>query len=172
MLPEAWNVEHNNRHHYCLSEIDDPDLLENNIETLREWEGPKLAKYIFVLLNMMSWKWQYYAPNTYKELKLAQYRKEGKKVPQHAEDAVTVKTLLLEGTEFFTLTDFLVNVVGLYFVFHFVLLPLPYFFIGQYLGVGYEMFFNAVCNLLLAEFITNVHSFVVIVTNHAGKDIH
>jgi hypothetical protein len=27
MLPEAWNVEHNNRHHYCLSEIDDPDLV-------------------------------------------------------------------------------------------------------------------------------------------------
>ena len=21
MMPEAWNVEHNNRHHYCLSEV-------------------------------------------------------------------------------------------------------------------------------------------------------
>lgn len=172
MLPEAWNVEHNNRHHYCLSEIDDPDLLENNVKSLREWEGPMIMKYIVVLLNMMTWKWQYYAPNTYKELKLAQYRKEGKKVPKNAEDAVTVKTLLTEGTEFYTLSDFLVNVVGLYFVFHFVLLPLPYFFVGQYLGVGHEMFFNALCNLILAEFITNLHSFIVIVTNHAGNDLY
>merc|ERR1740130_1361108 len=27
MLPEAWNVEHNNLHHYRLSEADDPDLV-------------------------------------------------------------------------------------------------------------------------------------------------
>jgi len=31
MMPEAWNVEHNNRHHYCLSEKDDPDLVEANL---------------------------------------------------------------------------------------------------------------------------------------------
>ena len=27
MLPEAWNVEHNNLHHYRLGEIGDPDLV-------------------------------------------------------------------------------------------------------------------------------------------------
>jgi hypothetical protein len=27
MLPEAWNVEHNNLHHYRLGELEDPDLV-------------------------------------------------------------------------------------------------------------------------------------------------
>ena len=31
MLPEAWNVEHNNLHHYRLGELDDPDLVERNL---------------------------------------------------------------------------------------------------------------------------------------------
>jgi len=33
MLPEAWNVEHKN-HHYSLNEIDDPDLVERNMDML------------------------------------------------------------------------------------------------------------------------------------------
>lgn len=36
MLPEAWNVEHNNLHHYRLGELDDPDLVERNLEIIRE----------------------------------------------------------------------------------------------------------------------------------------
>ena len=35
MLPEAWNVEHNNLHHYKLGEQGDPDLVERNFEPLR-----------------------------------------------------------------------------------------------------------------------------------------
>ena len=32
MLPEAWNIEHNNLHHYRLGEKYDPDLVERNCE--------------------------------------------------------------------------------------------------------------------------------------------
>ena len=32
MLPEAWNVEHNNLHHYRTGEPGDPDLVERNLE--------------------------------------------------------------------------------------------------------------------------------------------
>lgn len=35
MLPEAWNIEHNNLHHYRLSEEDDPDVVERNTRFLR-----------------------------------------------------------------------------------------------------------------------------------------
>ena len=31
MLVEAWNCEHNQLHHYYLSEDDDPDLVEENL---------------------------------------------------------------------------------------------------------------------------------------------
>lgn len=75
MMPEAWNVEHNNRHHYNLSEIEDPDLVENNLADLREMKMPLVLKYFYVLGAAATWKWFYYSPNTYKELKLAKWRK-------------------------------------------------------------------------------------------------
>jgi len=59
-----------------------------------------------------------------------------------------------------------------YFVVHFVILPLPFFFIGEFFGMGDELFWNAMKNLILAEILTNVHSFVAIVTNHAGNDLY
>lgn len=35
MLPEAWDVEHNFKHHYELGEASDPDLLERNAHSIR-----------------------------------------------------------------------------------------------------------------------------------------
>jgi hypothetical protein len=75
MMPEAWNVEHNNRHHYNLSEIEDPDLVENNLSDLRDMKAPLWFKYIYVAAAASTWKWMYYSPNTYKELKLAKWSK-------------------------------------------------------------------------------------------------
>merc|ERR1719174_844091 len=61
MLPEAWNVEHNNRHHYNLSEEDDPDLVERNLAEIREANIPLLAKYAVVFTAAATWKWYYYS---------------------------------------------------------------------------------------------------------------
>ena len=36
MLPEAWNVEHDDLHHYFLSEIDDPDIVEDNASIISD----------------------------------------------------------------------------------------------------------------------------------------
>jgi len=173
MLPEAWNVEHNNRHHYFLSEIDDPDLVEENASVIRNASWPLAMKYLVVFGNMLTWKWQYYAPNTYKEFKLSQLRKQGKVVPKGSEEACTVKGLIFgEGVQLFSLWEFLRVVIAPFFLFHFVILPLPYYFLGQYLEVGSTMYWNAVSNLLVAELLTNIHSFVIVVTNHAGDDLY
>ena len=83
MMPEAWNIEHNNLHHYCLSELDDPDLVENNLKALRDLPVPTFLKWLALPLVVTTWKWFYYAPNTYKELKLARWRKAGKKIPDN-----------------------------------------------------------------------------------------
>ena len=57
MLPEAWNVEHNNLHHYHLGEDSDPDLVERNLVFLRGLDIPAFMKYLIVGFFMISWKW-------------------------------------------------------------------------------------------------------------------
>lgn len=64
MMPEAWNVEHNNRHHYCLSELEDPDLVENNLKDMRDLPVPTFVKWLVLPMLVTTWKWFYYAPNT------------------------------------------------------------------------------------------------------------
>lgn len=173
MMPEAWNVEHNNRHHYNLSEIEDPDLVENNLSDLRNSNAPMLFKYAYVVLAACTWKWLYYSPNTYKELKLAKWRREGRKIPHGVipSDAITIKSLLTVRNPFFSLTEFFFVVIGPYMLLHFFVMPMPYIFVGQQLGRD-DMYSNAVKNLILAEILTNIHGFVAVVTNHAGDDMY
>jgi fatty acid desaturase len=176
MMPEAWNVEHNNRHHYNLSELDDPDLVENNLSDIRDMPVPLAVKYVVVFVAAMTWKWFYYSPNTYKELKLAKLRREGKPLPPgvNPSEAVTIRSLITLGSPFYSLWELLVVVLGPYFVIHFLLLPLPWLFISQCFGIGDPnvCYVNAVTNLFLAELLTNLHAFVAIVTNHAGDDMY
>jgi fatty acid desaturase len=175
MLPEAWNVEHNNRHHYCLSEVEDPDLVENNLVEIRNLKAPLFVKYLIVMGAMVSWKWFYYSPNTYKELKLARLRRRGESVPDGVvpSDAVTFKVLLTGKNPFYTMSEFISVVIGPYLLIRFILLPLPCLFLGDYLNLdGTAMYWNAMYNLLLAEVLTNVHSFIIVVTNHAGNDMY
>jgi len=175
MMPEAWNVEHNSRHHYCLSELDDPDLVENNLSDMRDMPVPTFVKYLALPLLVTTWKWFYYAPNTYKELKLAKWRKDGKKIPEGVDptDAVTVRSLLFQGgTPFYSIWEFFSIVIGPYLLIHFFLFPMPLLAIGEYMGTGNEMYVSAVKNLFLAELLTNLHGFVAVVTNHAGDDMY
>jgi len=173
MLPEAWNVEHNNRHHYCLSELDDPDLVEHNLVDIRTMDVMLPVKYLVVFLAMCTWKWFYYAPNTYKELKLAKLRRQGKKIPEGnpPEWAVTVRQLLTGQCQFYSITEAIIVIYLPFFIIRFFLCPLPYLFLGQYLNMP-DMYTTAVKNLFLAEILTNIHSFVVVVTNHAGYDMY
>ncbi|EOD30100.1 hypothetical protein EMIHUDRAFT_203565 [Emiliania huxleyi CCMP1516] len=77
MLVEAWNVEHNQLHHYSLGEDSDPDLVERNLDNLRQM--PALlapVKYLVIAFLTVTWKWFYYAPNTFKVLSLNRMRRE------------------------------------------------------------------------------------------------
>eukprot|EP00549_Striatella_unipunctata_P025676 CAMPEP_0118713386 /NCGR_PEP_ID=MMETSP0800-20121206/25480_1 /TAXON_ID=210618 ORGANISM="Striatella unipunctata, Strain CCMP2910" /NCGR_SAMPLE_ID=MMETSP0800 /ASSEMBLY_ACC=CAM_ASM_000638 /LENGTH=373 /DNA_ID=CAMNT_0006618817 /DNA_START=283 /DNA_END=1404 /DNA_ORIENTATION=- len=175
MMPEAWNVEHNNRHHYKLSEKEDPDLVENNMRSLRKSEMPLPLKYLKLSVLMVTWKWFYYAPNTYKELKMAKMRREGKSLPAgkwDPEDPVTFQEILSGQNPFYSMSEFFAVVAGPYFVIHFLLLPLPYLFIGRYMGLGDTLYLNALVNLFAAELLTNFHAFFAVVTNHAGDDMY
>eukprot|EP00439_Symbiodinium_sp_Y106_P015033 s4733_g2.t1 len=62
------DVEHNKAHHYYLSEEKDPDLVEHNFEILRNMPLPSALKYISMIMWVFTWKFTYYSPNTFKEL--------------------------------------------------------------------------------------------------------
>lgn len=169
MLPEAWNVEHNSLHHYKLGEVGDPDLVERNLAFLRDNKKvPMVFKYGYVAMVMCMWKWSYYAPNTFKQLKMQEMRRNKQELPEGVDphSAVTIFEALSGTAGVYGAGEYLKRVMLPYLLLHFVALPLPF------LALGGGFFANAVINLLLADIITNIHSFIVIVTNHAGKDLY
>jgi len=171
MLPEAWNVEHNNLHHYRLGESGDPDLVERNLELMRSFPAPRAVKYVAVAVLAAMWKWYYYAPNTYKQLKIKQLRTSGVEVSE--EDAHNPFTLpvalfdLKEGRKIGTgPIDFMRRVMGPYLLLRFFALPAPLLLFGA------PLYWAAVANLALADAVSNIHSFIIIATNHCGRDMY
>ena len=168
---EAWNVEHNRLHHYNLNEERDPDLVQRNLSELRENKDlPVIAKYVFVLGAMLFWKWFYYAPNTYKELKINELLLQKSKLPENFDrlQSATIKDFLDPFSHFgkalrriAPLDVLLFEVMGPMLMGRFLLLPFVVWAIG-----GPMLAQHALCNLVAAELLTNVHSFVTIVTNH------
>jgi hypothetical protein len=174
MKPEAWNIEHNRLHHYRLNEVKDPDLVQRNLVDLRESDAPMIMKYAQVAALLLVWKWFYYAPNTYKELKINEWIKSGKELPDgvNPEEALTVTSLLMkskaglreiiEPRELYL--DVLGPMLGRNIAIPGLLCLVP--------GVGPTLAFHAVANIVLAELLTNAHSFLTIVTNHSGEDMY
>jgi hypothetical protein len=179
MLPEAWNVEHNRLHHYHLGESLDPDLVERNLKFLRDMKVPLPLKYCIALALTPIWKWYYYAPNTFKELAVSKWRKDGKDLPDSfkPDEAVTLRTLIFPRSEsekaaikVIDPTQFMLKVLLPFFVTRFILLPSPLLLIPG--SMGFILFSHAIINLLLAEMLTNIHGFITIVTNHSGSDLY
>ena len=169
MMVEAWNVEHNQLHHYHLGEVSDPDLVEHNMDYLRNLDCPMAIKYAACVFMAFTWKWWYYAPNTFKQLKANERRRKG--IPQPgsvtAPQTFDFGWLIGRGDHtHFSGTEFLVRCLGPYFVQRFVLAPLPF------LMISYQAYFRSLITLALAELCTNLHSFIVIATNHAGFDLY
>jgi len=184
MLPEAWDVEHNYMHHYELGEGSDPDLLERNSHSIRVSNQPKFLKYFQMFALMVMWKWFYYAPNTLKEMfarqKLLASNRGDNSVVQPFElsrapgdfgDVSKAATIKYVFTEMFKLNFLPAKVVfsclAPYFTAHFVITPLIF-----YALFGHAVAMTAFANLLLAEVLTNIHSFIIVVPNHAGEDVY
>ncbi|KAG7351168.1 fatty acid desaturase [Nitzschia inconspicua] len=175
MLPEAWNVEHNRLHHYRLSESKDPDLVQRNLEFLRSSPLPMPAKYAVVAFFLPIWKWFYYSPNTYKELKISEWNKEGRELPKdfNPEEAATIVSLLDPSRaglrQVVNPVQFFIEALGPLLLARFIAIPAMLALIP---GVGGSLALNALINLVLADFLTNIHAFITIVTNHAGEDLY
>lgn len=175
MQPEAWNIEHNRLHHYRLNESKDPDLVQRNLDFVRDGKYPRILKYAVVAFFLPIWKWFYYAPNTFKELKTNEWIRSGKELPEgyDPEQAVTVVSMLDPARsatrQVVKPLEFYKNVVGPMFLGRYVAIPAALALIP---GVGPTLAVRALTSLVLAELLTNVHAFVTIVTNHAGEDMY
>ena len=113
----------------------------------------------------------YYAPNTYKQLKIQQLRKEGVEVSEaFAHEPFTLPVALFGLDECRKLRtgplDFMRRVMGPMLLLRFFALPAPL------LLAGAPLYWAAVANLALADALSNIHSFIIIATNHCGKDMY
>jgi len=154
--PQAWEYEHNIMHHYHLGEADDPDNVERNLQWLIRSKVPMWLRYIIVYTFAGMWKYLYYAPNTLRILENKKNRDQKKlEVTDFQLDPRTKNGLELW-------MDYLLP----YAVIKFVLFP------ALFLPLGVEAVFNAFIIIVIAEFLANLHSFLVIVPNHSAEDIY
>lgn len=183
MHPEAWNVEHNNLHHYHLGEDGDPDLVERNLESIREMNAPMFVKYIIVGILILGWKWLYYAPNTYKELRIKETRKTNPKLLEKCFNEpkydltgpyMLYNYFTMELPPFITATSLMTRVLLPNFFYRFLILPSPWLLVGYYMSPENPtaMFVNAFVSLMIADIFSNIHTFIIVVPNHAGDDLY
>ncbi|MFY0567207.1 fatty acid desaturase family protein [Archangium lansingense] len=147
ILPDAWVYEHNVLHHSHTGEDADPDLLERNAEgSLRNPDRPLALRYLQLALLAITWRASYYSPETLASLR----RKHRPGGPLTREEW---REVLLSG-------------YAPYIAWNFVVLPALFLPLGAWAG------FSALCNSLMAEVITNVHTFLVVGPNHTGEDLY
>ncbi len=159
IAPDAWHQEHDILHHFRLGESADPDLVEHNLSWLRELRVPIAVRRAIAYALISSWKWIYYAPTTMMEAQLARAD-----AAPDAPHSVMVPEQWdprhPRGRELWS------RCYLPYAGVNFVAIPLAYSPLGP-LAV-----FNVAANQLLAEWIANVHSFIIIGPNHAGDDMY
>jgi len=154
--PEAWEYEHNIMHHYHLGEADDPDNVERNLQWLIQSSTPMWLRYLFVYTFAGTWKYTYYAPNTLRILENKERRKRKEAEISNYEFSPFSKNGLELWKSYYMP----------YTLVKFVIIPF------MFLPLGMQAVLNAFIVIVMAEFIANLHSFLVIVPNHSAEDIY
>ncbi len=164
IYPESWVVEHNHLHHYGVNENSDPDLVEMNLEYLRKLNVWMPVKYIIVFGIMVTWKWFYYSPNSYN----AWVKKKHNLKNEGPRELVTL-SYILTGTipPRFPILKYFCTVLLPVVIFRIFMIPFL-----VYMMYGLSVFWSALINIILADILSNIHSFIIIVPSHAGDDMY
>ena len=156
ITPDAWSYEHNIMHHYHLGEADDPDNVERNMQWLIQSKTPMWLRRVFVYVFAGTWKFTYYAPNTLRILQNKKLKEENKKeILDYEFDPRTPFGFELWWNYYLP-----------YLTIKFIVIP------ALFLPFGVSAVINALIIIVIAEFFTNLHSFLVIVPNHSAEDIY
>lgn len=156
--PQAWRREHNQLHHAYTNEAADPDLVETQLTWLRASRMPRLAKYVVIAAFSLTWRWLYYAPSTSLALAdPARGRPEARPLGDRLHEVLPPWT---PAGKHLWLHSILPHAAFQFGVAPALLLPL-----------GTHAWLAALVHALMADLLTNVHTFLVIVPNHAGQDL-
>ncbi len=158
MTPAGWHYEHDVLHHYSLGEIYDPNNAQHNMEWLRQSRLPMWLRYVIVAVFSGIWKVSYYTPRTHKELHKNAARQQG--VPAPVMTRLGAWSLFTPQGRGMWLESVLP-----YMAYRFALLP------ALFLPLGTVAATNVLLTSVLAEIFTNMHSFLVMIPNHAGDDV-
>ncbi len=154
----GWHHEHDVLHHYSLGEKADPNNAQHNMEWLRQSNLPMWQRYVIVVFFSGIWKIVYYTPRTHKELHLHAAKRQGE--PEPVMSRIGAWSWFTPQGRAFWLQSILP-----YIGYRFVLLPL------LFLPLGGFAVLSVLLNSMLAEIFTNMHSFLVMIPNHAGDDV-
>ncbi len=158
MTPAGWHHEHDHLHHYSLGEITDPNNAQHNMEWLRQSTLPMWLRYLIVAVFSGIWKLSYYTPRTHKELCLEAAR--------HQQQTAPVMTRLGAWSLFTPQGRGLwLDSILPYMTYRFAVLP------ALFLPLGTVAATNVLLTSVMAEIFTNMHSFLVMIPNHAGDDV-
>jgi fatty acid desaturase len=146
MVPEAWIYEHNILHHQHTGELRDPDLIEENVADIHGSRLPILARYGLFALLAATWRASYYAPKT---LTAWTHRRAAADAPRRTPIGLLLRLCYAP-----------------YALLYFVVLPLLFAPFGAWAA------FSVLCNSLLADVLTNIHTFFVVGPNHSGDDVY
>jgi fatty acid desaturase len=164
--PEAWNLEHNVLHHYRTGERADPDLVEHHMQMLRDADWPTPVKLAIVGFFMLTWRYTYYAPNTFQVLAATKRKGDLRMAAEKVGEAEPIETRMLsafdprteEGRAF-------LKSIAPYIAGRFVVGPLAF------LPLGPGAVASVAANTVMAEALSNVHTFCLITPNHTGDDM-
>lgn len=166
--PEAWKREHNELHHVHTGQEADPDLLERNLQFIRNSNWSRSKRMGVMALLSLTWKLFYYAPTTLFELRA---HREG------VTNGVTGKAehRMPRLTDFFNLFQPQVRELWTrcllpYGVMQFVIKPGLFLALWPWLGAW--AWFSVLVNTIFAELITNLHTFLVVAPNHSADDLY
>lgn len=155
MCADAWHHEHDVLHHYNLGEARDPDVPQNRVDWMADFSVPLPFRFAFVLLTAMVWKPLYYAPNTLNAL-----------LNKAQKTEVEFGSWALWSPFKKRFWQVLWRCWLPYTGVRFVLLP------GLFLPIGTDAATSVLINLLIAEVVINIWTYLVIVPNHVGSDIY
>jgi len=144
ITPKEWNNEHNLLHHYNLGSHKDPDLNEYYTYKLRRSKMPIVFKYLIIFFAAITWKFVFLSPIAFNSLE--------KKDFSNLRTFDNVKLWIFSYTP--------------YILFNFILLPLFFFPLGS------TAILFVFLNRILAELITNFHTYVLFSSSHTANDLY
>lgn len=159
-LPSAWIEEHNHHHHAFLNDKRDPDLLEDRLAALHARRLPSWRLAILVGVMMTIWRWARFAPRTFVCYEESWARRH-KRTPDAGHRLGTRSRTGTGARARFWRQCLFPNAI-----YRFVALPLVA------LPFGTTIALNVGLNLVLAEWIGNVLTYLLLVPGHNACDLY